>query len=990
MKKLLYSVFVIFLSAFVSNLRAQYITTVTGTGVAGYTGDGFAALSAKLNSPFGIAVDPVTGNVFFADSANHCVRKITAATGIITTIAGNGSAAFSGDNAASTAARLSSPVGVALDASGNIYISDLGNGRIRKITAATGIITTVAGTGGTTFGGDGGLATAATAKINKPYAVAFDAAGNFYIADYGNHRIRKVTISTGIISTFAGNGTGGFLGDATPATTARINFPEGLAFDASGNLYIADYGNNRVRMVNTAGIISTAAGNGTSVYGGDGSAATATGLDKPIGIAFDAAGNYYVTDRANNSVRMVNPATGIISTTAGTGTAGYNNDCISPIAAQLNLPSGLAFDGSGNLYITDRLNNRVRKIIPPCSGTPSAGIANSTAANGCNSYTPTLSLSGASTGCDISYQWEYSADGSSFSSIAGATSATYSPTVTAASYFDCIVTCNNSGLSSASTSLLLNITHPIVFSPIAGNTSICPSDTAQLSDTVTGGNWTATNAHASVNASGIVTGNTAGLDTIVYSAFNLCGTYRDSQVVTVNPIVTPSTFITLSTGTTFVCVGTSVIFTGNAINGGSGPAYTWYINGVFSGIGSTLTYTPINGDMITCTLTSNAPCLTTPTASASVTMTVTSLITPTISISDGLYGDTVCAGTSLIYYTSVTNGGFTPVYDWTVNNVLLGSGSTFTYTPSDGEVIKCTLTSSFACANPASVSDSITMTVDITQSPTISITAFPGDTSCPGYAVTFTASTLYGGITPAYLWRKNGINVATGSSYTHTVVTGDSVQCILYSSSPCRTDDSVFSNVIHMAIAPTTTATFSITPHPGTTILAGQTVTLTSGGSHIGSTSTYQWYVNGIAIAGATSGIYASSSFNDNDSVFCLVHNGNPCALPTVIYSSKVGLHVIGGTGIQQISGSGSETRIIPNPNTGSFTLESSVNSNDREATIQVTNLLGRVIASYSATVTNGQIKKQLMIGNDAANGIYFVHIITGADQKVTRFILNR
>ena len=701
MKKLLYAAFiVVFLSTITNNVKAQYITTVAGTGTGGFSGDGFAAISANINSPFGIAADGA-GNIYFADSANHCIRKVNAATSVISTVAGiGGSAGNTGDNGQATAAKLNSPVGVAVDGSGNIYISDQGNSRVRRVSAATGIITTVAGNGTAGYVADNVAAT--STRINRPYAVALDATGNFYIADYGNNRIRKVTVSTGIITTFAGTGLAGFFGDGAAATTARFRNPEGLAFDASGNLYIADCGNNRIRVVNTSGIINTVAGNATNVYAGDGIPATATGLNGPVGIAFDAAGNYYIADVQHHSVRVVDIATNLINTAAGDGTAGYNNDCISPFVAQLNMPTGLAFDGLGNLFITDRNNNRVRKIAPPCSGTPSPGIVNTTAANGCTSYIPTLSLSGASSGCDISFQWESSNDGSSFTPIAGATSATYSDTVTAPIYYDCIVTCGGSGLSANSTSVFLDVTDTIHLTPITGPDSLCPATTITLSETVSGGIWSATNTNASVSSTGVVLGNVAGIDTIIYTATNICGTVKDSAIITVNPIVTPFVSISLSTGSTTVCAGTSVIYTGNAINGGVSPAYTWYINGLFSGVGNSLTYTPVSGDMITCTLTSNAPCPTSMTATTSVTMTVTAFVPPTMAISSGIYGDTVCSGTTLTYTSSVTNGGFTPNYDWTVNGILLvtGPGSTFTYTPSAGDIIVGTLTSSIACTSP--------------------------------------------------------------------------------------------------------------------------------------------------------------------------------------------------------------------------------------------------------------------------------------------------
>src|SRR5438034_866674 len=261
---------------------SQTINTVAGGGA----GDGGDATIANLNSPAGVAVDS-SGNLYIADLGNERIRKIAAATGIITTVAGNGVLGFAGDGGAATNASLTRPAGVALDAGGNLYIADLGNERIRKFAAATGIITTVAGNGVFGFAGDGGAAT--NASLGVPVGVAVDAGGDLYIADHSNNRIRKVTPGTGIITTVAGNGSPSFAGDGGAATSASVCVPAGVALDASGNLYIADYGNHRVRKVAAAtGIITTVAGNGSPAFAGDGGAATSASLNSPVSVALDA------------------------------------------------------------------------------------------------------------------------------------------------------------------------------------------------------------------------------------------------------------------------------------------------------------------------------------------------------------------------------------------------------------------------------------------------------------------------------------------------------------------------------------------------------------------------------------------------------------------------------------------------------------------------------------------------------------------------------
>ena len=336
--------------------NAQIITTIAGNGTAGYSGDGGQATNAELNIPEKIILD-AAGNMYIADDQNNRIRKINTA-GIITTIAGNGTGGYSGDGGQATAAEIKETSCICLDMLGNLYIADDANSRIRLINT-TGIISTVVGNGTCcTNLGDGGQATAA--ECDGPDNVVFDTAGNLYISDYGNSRVRMIN-TVGIINTIAGNGIAGYSGDGGQAINAEINNPEEVAFDAVGNLYIADTENNRIRMVNTIGIINTIAGTGTAAYSGDGGQATNAELHYPSGIAFDGAGNLYISDTDNNRIRMVNTA-GIISTIVGNGTAGYSGDGGSATAAQLDAPTRLTFDATGNLYFADAFNNSIRKV----------------------------------------------------------------------------------------------------------------------------------------------------------------------------------------------------------------------------------------------------------------------------------------------------------------------------------------------------------------------------------------------------------------------------------------------------------------------------------------------------------------------------------------------------------------------------------------------------------------------------------------------------
>ena len=345
------------------------ITTVAGNGLAGFAGDGSTATSAELSSPSAVTVDGagnlyindgVAGNNYFPDSGNHRIRRVDA-SGIITTIVGNGSAGFSGDAGLAIDAQLNYPSGLAVDGSGNLFIADRGNMRIRMI-GTDEKITTVAGNGWHGVIGDGN--TASLAMLDSPRGLAIDTAGNLYISDTLDDRVRKVDAG-GIITTVAGMGDNPAVSgsrDGELASGAQINSPEGIAVDAGGNLYIAD---GTIRKVDASGIITTVAGNSAMGpgYSGDGGPATSAQLSDPHGVAVDGAGNMYISDTGNNSIRKVDTS-GIITTIVGNGTS---------YVGVLNHPLGLAVDASGNLYIADTYNNVVRRLSPAGSLTMVAG-----------------------------------------------------------------------------------------------------------------------------------------------------------------------------------------------------------------------------------------------------------------------------------------------------------------------------------------------------------------------------------------------------------------------------------------------------------------------------------------------------------------------------------------------------------------------------------------------------------------------------------------
>ena len=343
--------------------REGIITTVAGTGKPRHGGDQGPALQATLYCPLDVAIDR-QGNLFIADTRNQSVRKVDG-DGIISTLTGakrrlnlvlrssyvpqNGSLSVIGD--------LFDPVGVAVDGNGDLFVVDKRNNCVYKMDQS-GAISVIAGRGVAGFEGDGGSAT--DALLWWPYAVAVDEAGNLFIADSANNRVRKVE-RNGIIDTVAGNGLAGFSGDGGPALKARLNHPCGLAIDSKGNLLIADSWNNCIRRVDPTGVITTVAGTKQPGFGGDGGPAERARLYHPYGIAVAEDGSIWIADRSGNRLRKVR-SDGTIVSIAGQGSAGYEGDAGPPARAKLNRPSGIAVDRAGNLYIADSWNHRIRRI----------------------------------------------------------------------------------------------------------------------------------------------------------------------------------------------------------------------------------------------------------------------------------------------------------------------------------------------------------------------------------------------------------------------------------------------------------------------------------------------------------------------------------------------------------------------------------------------------------------------------------------------------
>ncbi len=363
------------------------ITTIAGNGAYGYSGDGGLAIAASFDYPQGVGVD-VAGNIYIADRYNSRIRVISGTTGIINTYAGNGVFGLTGLGGTATAASIRYPDAIFVDEAGDVHFTDWYNDMAMCVHHHSGgdTLDGDCGDGHQGHTGDGGDAHSCTMEI--PAAICLDHAGNKYIADYGNNCIRRVDAITNVVTTIA-NGTGayGYTGDGGLAMTATFQHPSGIFLDNSsdGLLYVSDYGNNVIRVINLGtGTIRTAVGNGIAGYIGDGGLAMTAELRSPSSIFIDNSHNIFIADEGNNVIRKYNTLSGTITTVAGNGTSGFSGDGSLAITAQLNAPSGVAVDASGNLYIADMSNSRIRKVTYPSIST--TNTANIISANNVSVY----------------------------------------------------------------------------------------------------------------------------------------------------------------------------------------------------------------------------------------------------------------------------------------------------------------------------------------------------------------------------------------------------------------------------------------------------------------------------------------------------------------------------------------------------------------------------------------------------------------------------
>ncbi len=716
------------------------ITTIAGSGVSGYSGDGAAATLARLQRPNGIASD-ASGNVYITDYSNNVIRKINP-SGVITTIVGTSSLGFSGDGGPATAATVSSPFDVALDATGNIYFTDELNHRIRMVNTS-GIITTIAGSSTSGFFGDGGPATAA--RLSRPTGLAFDATGNLYFSDFSNHRIRRIT-PAGIISTVMGTGITSFNGDGLPATATNIGSPNFITFDQAGNLLVSDVSNVRIRMINSFGVVSTIAGNSFTGSSGDGGPATAANLNLSAGIAVDGAGNIYISDNGNNRIRVVN-SQGIINAYSGTGTAGYFGDNGPPTAARFRNPSDIAFDDDGNMLIADYNNHVVRKIAP--IGSVLAPISGSSTVCLGSSITLTNTTSGGT----------WSSSNTSIATVTGGGVVSGAATGVVDISYSVISGC---GIQSVVQSATVNPV-PVTPAAITGTAFICVGSTATLSNTTPGGVWTSTATGIATvgSTTGIVTGVAAGTATISYTISNSCGAAAATTVATVNAASGSVS------GSSNVCFGLTTTLTGSPSGG------TWSSSdAAVAAIGSA-------SGIVTGTTTGIATITYTYSGGCTSTMPVT--VNPLPGPITG--SSTVCAGENT---TLSSAGGST----WSSSNsavATIGSSSGIVTAVTPGTT---TITSTSAAGCTA------TLVLTVNPAPA-AITPSGAVTICEG------ATTTLSNPTPGGTWSSSSVaNATVGTAGLVTGISAGAVTISYTHSSGCSSTKTITIETTPSAITP--------------------------------------------------------------------------------------------------------------------------------------------------------------------------------------------
>ncbi|WP_301926886.1 T9SS type B sorting domain-containing protein [Ferruginibacter sp.] len=717
-------------------LYPQLITTIAGNGTGGFSGDGGPALSAQLDKPVGMCFD-AAGNMFIAEYGNQRIRKIDAVTGLTSTIAGNGTGGFSGDGGPAINAQLNHPVYLVTDKQNHLYISDYLNLRVRMVDLTTGIITTIAGNGTENY--VSGARADQTGML--PYGLAFDNNGDLFIsqrpgpfASYTTNIISKVNMLTGIVTTFAGNGQYIFSGDGGPALQAAFCYPMGMCFDASNNLYVADNIDVRIRKIDAiTGIVTTVAGDGTvNDNAPDGTLATQVGISSPTDVKIDADGNLIYVDYNNISIRKVNMLTGVMSTLAGMSSAGFGADCVSPTSVPMGEPRAVAFDSKGNLCFTDQDYNRIRSIIP---GTPSSITIAPSSSDVCLQNVVTFSAHTTGASAQAFYQWTKNGVN------AGTNSDAYTDTFHKGDVVVCMLTpgtCGNTQVASAPYTLTGTFEVTPVVTIEATSTEICAGTAITFTATNVSGSlnpsfeWYINNQLAATGST-VFNSNTLKDGDIVQCIMRMpmCnfGTTKDySNADTIRVYTSLHPTVGIAASSPAVCKGSPVTFIATVLETGPAPVYQWKINGASVGINNAIFQTAglQNGDVVSCAITT-APansCLPVQTvASNEIVMTIQEPVNPSLQIKALQTG--LCQGDSVQLLAVVTPQIQQAVFKWQVNNTTVSGTNLYTVQhAADGDQISCSIDIGGCAVAPTITSNTIKLLVH----PLPLVTLNPADT----------------------------------------------------------------------------------------------------------------------------------------------------------------------------------------------------------------------------------------------------------------------
>ena len=535
-----------------------------------------------------------------------------------------------------------------------------------------------------------------------------------------------------------------------------------------------------------------------------------------------------------------------------------------------------------------------------------------------------------------------------------------------------------------------NVTAVVTINPappaMLGSLQVCLGASTILSDAISG-TWSASNANVSITAvSGLIHSNNVGVDTITYTIATGC---KIASVFTVNAL--PNIYLVNGGGS--YCGGGSGV---DIILNGSDTAINYQLYHGLSlatsaiGTGGIINFGPQTAVGSYSVLATNTITGCTSKMLDSATVSITTPLIPSILIHTA--SDTICIGTYTTFTATTVNGGTTPAYEWRVNGFSPGADSNhYSYVPVNGDIVTVKLTSNAVCALPDTAIDSIVMVVDDKQLPTVSISINPGDTLCAGALATFTAGNTFGGTTPSYTWYRNSTMVGTGNPYSFTPYipnSGDIVYCKMTSNYFCITTDTVSSSYIHVIVDSSLIPIVTLTATPGTTILHGQSDTITANVTHAGVSPTYQWFVNGMLITGDTTNTFISDTLSNNDSVSCVVHGSGECGLYT--FNSAI-IITDGQVSVKQVSAGLTDLRLVPNPNNGSFTIRGTLATTlDEDVTVEITDMVGQVIFNKKIIATGGKINEQIKLNSTLSNGMYSLYLHSEHESKVFHLVIEQ